>query len=68
MSKAAVTARKQNARRERRLAAAERFCAMAEYSSAIDSAVVSCDTCGLLNVTHQGLQCFGCGSDVGTSA
>lgn len=68
MSRAAVSARKEAAKRERRLDAAERFCAMAEYSSAIDSCVVRCDTCGLLNVTRQGLQCFGCGSEVGTSA
>lgn len=41
---------------------------MAEYTSAIDSAVVRCDDCGLLNVTSKSLPCFGCGGEVGTSA
>jgi hypothetical protein len=68
MSKAAVTASKQRRDLERKHAANERFFAMAEYTSAIDSAVVRCDDCGLLNVTSKSLPCFGCGGEVGTSA
>jgi hypothetical protein len=68
MSKAAVTALKQRRDLERKHAANERFFALAEYTSAIDSAVVACDDCGLLNVTHQGVPCFMCGGEVGTSA
>jgi len=68
MSKAAVAARKASRKAQERAASLERWFAMAEYSSRIDSAVVTCDGCGLLQVTHQGLGCFMCDHDVGTSA
>lgn len=74
MSRAAVSARKEAAKAERRLASAERFCAMAEFSYATDQAVVTCDGCGLLQVTRATFAggadsgCFMCGCEVGTSA
>ena len=73
LSRAAVSARKAARGEERKVAANERFFAMAEYSYATDQAVVTCDSCGLLQVTwpsfivHDG-GCFGCGGEVGTSA
>jgi hypothetical protein len=67
MSRAAVEQRKKDKAAARRAASNESFMRMAEYSSAIDSAVVACDDCGLLNVTSKGLSCFLCGGEVGTS-
>lgn len=82
MSKAAVAAKKEARKREVKAAANERFFAMAEFSSATDASVVTCDSCNLLQVTGgefrlrqdgavvflHGRGCFLCGGEVGLSA
>ncbi len=68
MSRAAVNSRKAARDLERKTAANERFFALAEYTSRVDSAVVTCDSCGLLQVTDKSRPCFMCGGEVGTSA
>ncbi len=41
---------------------------MVQYTRDTDSSVVTCDDCGLLQVTDQSRPCFMCGGEVGTSA
>jgi hypothetical protein len=82
VSRAAVSAKKAEARVQRKVAANEAFFAMAEHSSRVEASVVRCESCNLLQVTghrfrlhedgkvhfdHPG-PCFMCGHEVGWSA